>query len=204
MKKRIAITSLLALALIAAIGFGYAPSMETTASCAECSSEGSSIAKDIFKKFAEECGKVVPEGESQPKKCLVLNAYNKVLPILKVLARDNRFGPGDRILFVGEAQNGFLVGGINRAFQSGAPSDKDSLTVEVTKKDGGNGAIIRICSIDEAGTLTHLKSFRFEEDSTTGTKSETVSGVTGKTLRVEVNSFGGVAKKFQYTLKTRQ
>jgi hypothetical protein len=145
---------------------------------------------------------LVADGKEQPKKCFISNTYNKLVDVMRVFSKDNRFGPGDRILFIGESQNGNLIAGANRAFQGGAPMPKDSLTVEVNKTDGKNGAIVKICSIDKDGTVKRIGTINFAENDDTGKQSTIVTGVEGKVIRIEVASFGGVAKNFKYTLKT--
>ena len=86
---------------------------------------------------------------------------------MKALSKDNRFGPGDRILLVGETQNGNLIAGANRDFQTLAPLDKDSLTVEINKTDGGNGALVKICTVDEDGTIKRVGTLNFAENNET-------------------------------------
>lgn len=202
--KKLAFTSIIGLAIAIALGFGFIPSLEQSASCADCNNDDATVAKVIYDKFNEECSKLVKDPKVPEKLCLALNTYNKLLPTLKTLAKDNRFGPGDRILFVGESQNGNLVAGINRTFQAGAPSPKNTMKVTVNKTDGGNGAIVKVCTVDKDGKLARVGTINFPEDKTTGAKSVDVSGVEGKIVRVEVASFGGAAKKFQYTLATSQ
>ena len=140
-------------------------------------------------------------GKAKP---FVLATYNKILPTLKKLAKDNRFGPGDRILFVGEGQAGNLVGGVNRTFQSGIPSAKNTMKVTVTKTNGNNGANIIICTIEPDGKLTKVGSIKFPDDKSTGAKSVDVTGIEGKIVRVEVASFGGLVGNFKYSLATSQ
>lgn len=200
--KKFIVTSIVSLALVCALGFGFIPSMDQSAACADCDSDNLPGIKKAFLAFADECTKLVADGKEQPKKCFVANIYSKLLPIMKSLGKDNRFGPGDRILLVGETQVGNLVAGANREFQTAAPLDKDSLKIEVNKTDGGNGALIKICSVDEAGTVKRVGTINFAENGDTGTNEATITGVQGKIIRIEVASFGGVAKKFKYTLKT--
>lgn len=200
--KKIVITSLFGAALAIAFGFGFVPSMEQSASCAECESDNLPNIKKAFEAFDENCKKQLAAGEDPKKACFVSNVYNKVLPIMKALSKDNRFGPGDRILFVGETQNGNLLAGANRGFQGGAPSDKDSLTVELNKLDGGNGAIVKICTVDDKGNLKRVGTLNFEENNETGPKKVTVTGIQGKIVRIDIASFGSAVKKFKYTLKT--
>lgn len=190
------------LALAIALGFGFIPSMDQSASCAECESDNLPGIKKAFQAFDESCKKQLADGAAQRKACFASNVYNKVIPVMKALSKDNRFGAGDRILLVGETQNGNLLAGANRGFQTVAPLDKDSLTVELNKTDGGNGALVKICTVDENGTTKRVGTINFEENSQTGKKTATVNGIQGKIVRIDVHSFGGALKKFQYTLKT--
>jgi hypothetical protein len=200
--KKLAIATIFGAAFAIALGFGFVPGIEQTASCAECESDNLPGIKKAFLSFDEECKKQLTSGEDQKRGCFVSNVYNKIVPILGALSKDNRFGPGDRILIVGQAQNGNLLAGTNRAFQTVAPLDKDSLTIEVNKTDGGNGALVKICTVDEDGKLTRVGTIRFEENNETGKKQAVVTGTKGKIVRIDFNSFGGALKKFKYTLKT--
>jgi hypothetical protein len=202
--KKFAATTIFGLALAVAFGFGFIPSMEQSASCADCNNDDATAAKVIYDKFTEECAKLVKDPKVPEKVCLALNTYNKLLPTLKAFAKDNRFGPGDRILFVGEAQNGNLLAGTNRTFQAGAPSPKNTMKVTVNKTDGGNGALVKICVIDKDGKLSRVGTINFPEDNSTGAKSADITGIEGKIVRVEVASFGSAVKKFKYTLATAQ
>jgi hypothetical protein len=202
--KKVLFVSITGLAIAIALGFGFVPSLEQSASCADCNNDDTTAAKLIYEKFTAECSKVVGDTKVPEKVCLAVNTYNKLLPTLKQLAKDNRFGPGDRILFVGESQNGNLLAGTNRTFQAGAPSPKNTMKVTVNKTDGGNGAIVKICTIEKDGRLARVGTLNFAEDKSTGPKSVDVSGVEGKIVRVEVASFGSAVKRFQYTLATAQ
>lgn len=199
--KKLAITSIFVLALAIGFGFGFIPA-EEKAFCAECESDNLPGIKKAFESFDAECKKQLASGEDQKKGCFTSNIYNKILPVMKGLAADNRFGPGDRILLVGTSQNGNLLAGANRGFQTVAPLDSDTLTVKVNKTDGGNGALIKICSVDENGAMTRVGTINFADNNETGEKTATVSGVKGKIVRVDIASFGGIAKKFKYTLTT--
>lgn len=202
--KKLAITSIFGAALAIALGFGFIPSMDRNASCAECESDNLPKVKKAFLDFAEECGKQVADGEKATKKCFVPNVYNKLVPILKALSKDGRYSPGERILLVGETQNGNLIAGANRDFQMLTPSPKDSMTVEVNKTDGGNGALVKICTVDEDGTLKRVGTLNFAENNDTGTEKATINGIEGKIVRIQIASFGSAIKKFKYTLKTSQ
>ncbi len=202
--KRLVFTSILGLALAAALGFGFIPSMEQSASCADCQADNLPAAKKAFEAFDEQCKKQLADSKEQSKGCFVSNVFNKILPVLKGLAKDNRFGPGDRILFVGETQNGNLLAGANRTFLAGAPSPKNTMTVKVNKTDGGNGAIVKICAIDKDQKVTRVGTINFEEKNETGEKSANITGIEGKIIQIEIASFGSVAKKFKYSLTTTQ
>lgn len=200
--KKLAITSIFGLALAIVFGFGFVPSMEQKASCAECDADNLPQIQKIYTDFAAECAKLVADGKEQPKKCFIPNTYNKLVDVMRIFSKDNRFGPGDRILFVGESQNGNLIAGANRTFQGGAPMPKDSLTVQLTKTDGRNAATVKICSIDKDGTVKRIGTINFAENADNGTQSTVVTGVEGKVVRIEVASFGSAVKNFKYTLKT--
>jgi hypothetical protein len=127
--KKLAITSIIGLILAIALGFGFIPAVEQTASCAECESDNQNGIKKAFESFDAECKKRLAAGEDPQTGCFTSNIYNKVVPILKGLAADNRFGPGDRILLIGIPQNGNLLAGANRGFQTVAPLDKSSIKI---------------------------------------------------------------------------
>jgi hypothetical protein len=200
--KKLLTTSIIGLGLAIALGFGFVPSLNQSASCAECDSDNLPGIKKAFQAFDENCKKQLAAGADPKKACYASNVYNKVVPILKALSKDNRFGEGDRVLLVGETQNGNLIAGADRGFQTIAPLDKDSLTIELNKLDGGNGAIVQICTVDENGTLKRVGTLNFPENNETGPKKTTVSGVQGKIVRVDVHSFGSAIKKFKYTVKS--
>ncbi|MEK7725183.1 MAG: hypothetical protein AAB336_12580 [Acidobacteriota bacterium] len=204
--KRLLVTSVLGLALVAVYGLGLIPSLDQSAACADCEASNLPGARKAFDSFDAECKKQLEDGkkDEQRKACFVSNVYNKILPVMKVLAKDNRFGPGDRILFIGESQNGNLVAGANRTFVAGAPSAKDTMKVEITKTNGENGGFIRVCSIDDKGVIKSVGTANFAEKEANGTKTINVTGIEGKIIQIEVASFGGVLKNFKYTLKTSQ
>lgn len=203
--KKLVITSIFGLALAIAFGFGFIPTTEQKAYCADCETSNLTGIRNIFTEFAKECGKKVSGGDKDTSQCLHPQIYKAILITMKALGTDNRFGPGDRILFVGESQVGNLLAGANRGFQTIAPLDQDSLKVEVNKRDGKNGALVKICTVDENGTQKRVGTINFAEDSNeTGIKSATVTGVQGKVVRIDVASFGSAVRKFEYTLKTSQ
>lgn len=201
--KKTAMTSIFGLALAITFGFGFIPALDQSASCAECETDNLPGIQKAFAAFDENCKKQLAAGEDQKKACFVSNTYSKILSVMKALGKDNRFGPGDRILLVGETQSGNLIAGANRAFQTVAPVDKDSLTIELDKLDGGNGALVKICSVDENGTVKRVGTINFAEKNETGEGKATITGVQGKIIRVDVASFGSAVKKFKYTLSAK-
>lgn len=202
--KKLTIMSVFGLALAIALGFGFIPSLDRSASCADCESDNLPKVKKAFLDFAAECAKQLEAGEKETKKCFVPNVYTKIVPILKALSKDGRYSPGERILLVGETQDGNLIAGANRDFQMLTPSPKDSMTVEVNKTNGGNGGLVRICSVDDKGNVKRVGTLNFAEDDKTGPQKVTVTGVENKIIRISVASFGAVRKNFKYTLKTSQ
>lgn len=201
--KRLVTTSVIGLILAIALGFGLVPAAEQTAFCAECETSNSNGIGTIFAEFAKECEKRTAEGKRELAVCFGKDYYPLILPVMVALGRDNRFGPGDRILLIGQTQNGSLVAGANRTFNTIAPLNKPSLTVTVNKTDGKNGAIVKICTVDEKGVQKRVGTINFPEDSDiTGSKSVTVTGTEGKVVVVEVASFGSAVRKFAYTVKT--
>jgi hypothetical protein len=178
--KKLLTTSIIGLGLAIALGFGFIPSLEQSAACADCESDNLPGIKKAFAAFDENCKKQLADGKDQTKGCFTSNVYNKVVPILKALSKDNRFGEGARVLLVGETQDGNLLAGANRGFQTVAPLDKDSLTIELNKIDGGNGALVKICTVDAQGVTKRVGTLNFEENNETGAKKTTVTGVQGK------------------------
>ncbi len=200
--KKLVISSIFTLAFAIALGFGFIPSLEQSASCADCESDNLPAIQAQFAAFDAECKKQLTAGQDQKTGCFLSNVYNKLLPIMTALSRDNRFGPGDRIILVGQVQNGNLLAGANRGFQTVAPLDKDSLNVEINKIDGGNGALVKICTVDANGTMTRVGTLNFGENNQNGPQQTTITGTKGKIVRIDIHSFGGALKKFKYTLKT--
>ncbi len=122
---------------------------------------------------------------------------------MKALGKDSRFGPPDRIFLIGETLTGILAIGGNRVHQTAAPIDKDSVTVKVTKIEGGNAAVVKICAVGEDGSMRNVGTIDFAKNNEAGEKSVTVSGVRGKILRMDISGSAAVAvKQFQYRLAT--
>lgn len=200
--KKFAITSIFGLAFTIAVGFGFIPSLEQSAACADCETDNLPGIKKAFQDFDTECKKQIAAGEDPKRACFISNVYNKLIPIMNAFSKDNRYGFGARTLMVGQSQNGNLLAGANRGFQTLAPHDEESLTVEINKTDGGNGALVKICTVDEDGTTKRVGTIRFEENNQTGAQQAVVTGTKGKIVRIDIHSFGGALKKFKYTLKT--
>lgn len=204
MKKYI-LTALFSMSMLIAAGFGLLPAAEQKA-CADeaCGREALNVVESLLKNWASECGKVAEgkTGEEASKICLAAQKFQLIAPKLKQLANNGPFTLGPRDLMVGTSQNGTIVNPGVRTFLTPTLMDKDSLTVEIAKKDGRGGANIRICKISEDKKYTHLKTLTFAEGSGTSTQTATVSGIKGHIVQVFIDGTGGVTKAFDYTLKT--
>lgn len=187
------------------IGLIFSPNLQTK-TCADgtCGREALNAVESLLKNWTAECDKIADgkTGSEASKACLASQKYQQLAPKLKQLANNGPFTLGPRDLAIGTAQNGTIVNPAFRTFLTPALMDKDSLTVKVEKKGGKGGANIRICRIDEKKKYTHLKTITFEEGDSTGTKSETVTGVKGHLIQVFIDGTGGVSKAFDYTLTT--
>jgi hypothetical protein len=201
MRKTI-ITSIIGLVAIIGIALGFVPSLSGASMCSECYADNLSGLKRAFEAFYDNCRKQLPDGGFQKQTCYASNTYNKVLPIMKALSRDNRFGPANRTILVGDIQTGNLQAGASRSFQTVAPLDKQTLNLEINKTSGGGGAIVRVCSIDETGSLKPLTAIKVEETDETTSRSTTLNDVQGKMIRIDIAGIGGAQKIFQYTVKT--
>ena len=177
--------------------------IERTASCADCESDNLPGIRKAFQTFNEQCTKQLADGAGQRNACFASNTYNKVLPIMKALGKDNRFGSSGRILSPGETQNGSLVAGATRGYQTVAPSDKDSVIVKFAKSEGGGGVLVKICSVSEDGSTRRIGTISFGENSDVGEKAMTLSGLKGTIVRIDIAGLGSVGKKLQYKLSTR-
>jgi hypothetical protein len=197
-----AIRSLFGFSLAIGLAVGLIPAIKQSASCADCESDNLPGIKKAFQTFSEQCAKQLAGETGQRNVCFASNTYNKILPIMKALGKDNRFGPSGRILLVGETQNGTLAAGANRGYQIAAPVDKDSVTVKFAKTDGGSGVLVKICSVSEDGSMKRVGTISFDQNNESGEKVAALSGVRGKIIRIDVAGFGGVGKKFQYRLTT--
>jgi hypothetical protein len=198
MRKTILI-SLFSISLILGLNF-------QTKTCAEsvCGREALNVIESLLKNWTAECSKVADgkTGSEASKVCLAANKYSQLAPKLKQLANNGAFTLGPRDLAVGTSQNGTIVNPAFRTFLTPALMDKDNLTVKVEKKGGKGGANIRICKIDEKKKYTHLKTITFEDNGSTGIKSETVTSVKGHFVQVFIDGTGGASKAFDYTLTT--
>jgi hypothetical protein len=188
--EKFAIRSLFGFVIAVCIAFGLLPAIEQTASCAECESDNLSGIKKAFQAFDEQCAKQLAVERNA---CFASNTYNKILPIMKALGKNDRFGPSSRILVVGESQAGNLVAGATRGYQTAAPLDKDSVTVKFTA-DGGS--LVKICSVSEDGSMKRVGTISLAEKDEGGEKTAAISGIRGKIIRIDIAS--GAGKKLQY------
>lgn len=119
---------------------------------------------------------------------------------MKALGKDDRFGSNSRILSAGETQNGSVIAGVSRGYQTIAPLDKDSMIVKFAKTDGGGGVLVKICSVSEDGSMKRVGTISFAENNEAAEKAAVLSGVRGTMVRIDVAGLGGVGKRLQYKL----
>lgn len=198
--QKSAIRSLHRFILAFGLAFGLLPAIEQTASCADCESDNLPGIKKAFQTFNEQCTKQLADGSGQRNACFASNTYNKILPIMKALGKDDRFGSNSRILSAGETQNGSVIAGVSRGYQTIAPLDKDSMIVKFAKTDGGGGVLVKICSVSEDGSMKRVGTISFAENNEAAEKAAVLSGVRGTMVRIDVAGLGGVGKRLQYKL----
>lgn len=184
--------------MIVAAVFGSIAFQQTSAWCADCGSENPAGIKKAFEVFDEQCRKQLGEVSQQRSVCFAPNIYNKVLPILKALGKDNRFGPGDRIFLIGETLTGSLSAGATRIWQTAAPLNKDQLTIKFAKVSPHGSVQIRVCAVGEDGQAKRVGTINFEESAVAGERAVSVSGVQSKIVRIEITA----TTKIQYSLGT--
>ena len=189
--------------LIVAAVFGSITFQQTSASCAECGVENSAGIKKAFEVFHEQCRKQLGDTGQQRAVCFAPNVYNKILPILKALGKDNRFGPGDRIFLVGESLNATLSAGSTRIWQTAAPINKDQVTIKFAKVSPQGSVRLGVCVVGEDGQARRVGTINFEESAAAGERAVSVSGVQSKIVRIEIAASGPAATtKIQYSLGT--
>lgn len=193
---------MISLAFAAALGFGLVHLMEIRASCADCESDNLPGIRRAFNAFYEQCSKVQTVGEEPRDACFTPNLYNKVLPIVKALGKDHRFGPGERILAVGDVQEGQLTAGVNRGYQTAAPLDRNIVTIRFTRINGQYAAIVKICAVSEDGSMKRVGTINLAEPDASRESAATVSGIRGKILRIDISGSGSPGKKLNYRLTT--
>lgn len=208
--KLMAAGAVLAMALIPGVRTSTATSHPPVPFDDVCGGENTRAVEALLKNWADECIKEIganppADKNARTKLCLAADKFQKLVPRLRAMANNGPFTVGPRDLMLGTSQSGDIINPAVRTFLSPTPVDKDSVTVEVTKKSGKGGAVIRICKIDENKKFTNLKNITFEDgDNSPVTKKETVSGVKGDLVQVFIDGTGGPGKAFLYTLKTSQ
>lgn len=184
--------------LAIAITFGAIAFNQTPARCADCSGENSQGIKRAFEVFGEQCKKQFGDPAGALARCFEPNVYNKILPIMKALGKDNRFGPGDRVFLPGETLNGTVTTGSSRVWQTAAPLNKDQLSIRASKLSPHGGLQIKVCGISENGSTKRIGTINFEESSTE--RNVVISGLQGRVVQIEILAAGSVANKIQYSL----
>jgi hypothetical protein len=206
--KRLLVSSILGVALVAALGFGFIPELEQTASCQGCSSGGVANAKKIFEKFAEECEKLDKDSVVIEELCFKDKLYSQIFPKLKELAKANAFGPSNRILFAEKIPQlsgrpllvDFLPPKGSHIFLVSAPATKKDIGIGFIREKGGN-ADVTICAIDKKGNQTLLGAIKWNEnDDPSKIKFFFTKGIEGKVVQIEVKGPQGPFKKSTYSL----
>lgn len=165
--------------------------------CSDCDPTDLAGIKKTFVTFDEQCKKQMAGTITE---CFSSNIYNKVLPIMKALSKDNRFGPADRILVLGETRTGSVVSGTDRTFQTPAPVDKGHVTVSLNKLAGVSGAAVKICAVSEDGTMRRVGTVELERGNDPGEGSARLSGMQGKIIRISIVGRGTAVDKVQFSL----
>jgi hypothetical protein len=200
--KRLTLTSILGLALIVALGFGFIPELEQTASCADCNNTGVSNAKKIFEKFSSECAKIAPDSKTSPKVCFDAKNFDKLLPIFQASAKSGDFGRNADYMFFGESRTDTLLAlGKTRTYLTSAPSNRFTVGVVVKKEKGQSGLIVKICTIDKDGKLTHQDTFELKEGNEEVSKGSPILISKGDVIQVEISGTGKTFSRAKYTLQ---
>jgi hypothetical protein len=115
---------------------------------------------------------------------------------------DSRLRIGPRPIVFQSAQEGALIGPIDRTFLSAYPMDKNNITVSVKKLDGRANTEIVICKVSYDGTATKVGELNFERGNDNVGKSQTttVSGMENHLLQVRINTITPLFG-FKYQLK---
>ena len=109
---------------------------------------------------------------------------------------------GPRQLTFGGKLSGTIESVGERMFISSSPLDKDTVTIALTKTDGGEDITFTICKIDTKNTCTTLDSKDISSSAANGqVYKRTFTGVKGNIVTVHLQPTRVNVKKFSYTLE---
>lgn len=109
---------------------------------------------------------------------------------------------GPRALTPDTDLEGSVVGKGERVFIAPAPTNKDSITVELEKLAGKAKTNVTVCSVSEAGRPVKLWEFTAGKGGYTKTWTKTINGVKNKVITVHLAGMSA-SKKFKYELRAR-
>lgn len=198
--------TILAIALVAAIGFAAIPSTEAQ----NC--DIPAFVKDLVKKLKDECKKL--EGpDAETSKCTAKRArFLELVQKWNTLVGNSPLRIGPREMEFGIPQTGTLVAPGDRRFVSQLIEPDKGATVTVTKQAASLGrdktrgiCVVNICAIDlDSGAESKLATHTFDSNADIGAqmvKSFSSSQVGNKVLIVRLDGKGGLGDRFPYSFK---
>lgn len=111
-----------------------------------------------------------------------------------------RFGP--RKLSEDTELKGSVVGKGERVFIAPAPTNRDSITVDLEKIAGKAKTNITVCSVSESGRAVKIWEFTAAKGDYTKTWTKTINGVKDTIITVHLAGMSA-SKKFKYELELR-
>jgi len=109
---------------------------------------------------------------------------------------------GPRALTPNTDLAGTVVGKGERVFIAPAPTNEDSITVELEKVAGKAKTNVTVCSVSEAGRPVKIGEFTAAKGDYTKTWTKTIKGVKDKVITVHLAGMSA-SKKFKYELRAR-
>lgn len=114
---------------------------------------------------------------------------------------------GPRRLNFGQYEHGRLVSTGGRMYISCVPSNKNTMTVDISELDGKGKTSFVVCKVDRRGNYTQLRNGWFNDSSdrkkkTNEKRSFTISGVQGHLISIHFDG-KSVGNTFQYKVRVR-
>lgn len=163
-------TSILGLALVAALGFGFIHSLEQTAYCQSCNKEGVNTSFKIFLEFKSDCAVIADS--SKFYECFEeKKIYPTLVKKMRILADAGKFGPRNRILFPdknGATQKDTITDKGSHIYLSGVPLRKIryALTFKVENLARTDKMEIIICDMGIDGKQSMIKTIKIDGNDT--------------------------------------